>query len=63
MTFSSIDEVVAYVTDALGDFAEEYDVEAIARSVSEWQEGELRLAIEDPDERFWQIAEEHELSR
>ena len=61
MKFMTINDVEQYVSDALGEFASQYDTTAIAREISEWRDGELLLAIDDPDERFWDIAESHAL--
>lgn len=34
--YTSITEVIDYVGTALGDYAADHDVEAIARAISEW---------------------------
>lgn len=40
-TFTTINDVIDAVRDGLGEFADEFDCESIAREVSEWQDGKL----------------------
>lgn len=58
--FSTIGDAIAYVETALGDFAGDYDVEAIAREVTDWVDGRLTL-VRDGDE-FWAVVAEHDLT-
>ena len=56
-TFTTITEAIEYVETALADFASDYDVEAIAREVTDWVDGKLTLIAEDDE--FWTIVEGH----
>lgn len=58
--FSDMAEVVAYVETALGDVVGDYDVDAIAREVTDWVDGQLTL-VRDGDE-FWATCAEHDVS-
>lgn len=60
-TFSTINDVIDYVSTALGDYASDFDVDGIARDITDWRDGKLTLIIDDPDERFWEIAEQHRI--
>ena len=59
-TVTTITEVETFVYTALGeDWAQEYDVEAIARDLTSWEDGDL---VFDPDtDSFWDIVQAHEL--
>ena len=58
-TITTITEAETYVCTVLGDYAHEYDVEAIARDLTSWENGRLVLNI-DVDS-FWDIVHAHEL--
>lgn len=58
-TFATMTEAIEYVETALGDFADRFDAEAIAREVTDWIDGKLTLTT-DGDE-FWAVAERHDL--
>lgn len=58
-TYSSLDDVVTDIETALGDFAGDYDIRAIADDISYWHDGKLVADIEGPD--FWRIAVLHDL--
>ena len=62
ITFTTLPEVIDYVETALGEFASDYDVDAIAREISDWQGGKLVLTIDDPDDSFWEIAEKYDMT-
>ena len=58
--FSDMDEAVAYVETALGDSVADYDVESIAREVTDWVDGQLTLVRDGED--FWETVAEHDQS-
>lgn len=58
-TFATMTEAIEYVETALGDFADRFDAEAIAREVTDWQYGKLTLTAEGDE--FWAVAERHDL--
>jgi hypothetical protein len=50
-TYGDINDVInQYVCPALGDFAEDFDVEAIARTISRYDEGQGCLVVEEDGE-------------
>ena len=60
-TFATIAEAIDYVDEALSTsegYPEDYDMEAIAREVTEWRDGRLVL-VADGDE-FWAAAMRHD---
>ena len=57
-TFPTIADAIAYVETALGENAPDFDLETIAREVTEWKGGKLTL-IADDDE-FWGIVSKHD---
>jgi hypothetical protein len=60
ISFESITDAIAYVREALGTFADDFDCEAIARGAFDWYGGRLYL-IHDGDE-FWAIVARHDLT-
>lgn len=61
-TYTTIWDVVDYeVTPALGDFADCYDREAIARECWEYDE-ERRGFVEREGVDFWEVAARHDLT-
>lgn len=58
--FDKIGAVMEYVERALGEYAMDYDIEAIAREIAVWDGDNFVLGIEDPDDSFWEIAAKHE---
>ena len=59
-TFTNITEAAEYVETAIGsEFSHDYDLEAIAREVTDWQNGKLVLTAED--DAFWAIVSDHEI--
>ena len=62
-TFSTMGDAAEYVTTALGcEFADDYDVDAIAKEICEWRNGKLTLILDDDCELFWQIVSKHDMS-
>lgn len=57
---NKIDLINEYILPALGEWAESFDVDAIADELYEWVDGQLTLVRE---EKFWEIAGRHELGR
>ena len=57
-TFATITDVIDAITPALGDFANDYDIEGIAREISEWKDGKLVADLDRDD--FWDIAQRHD---
>lgn len=58
--FDTFGEVIDYVETALGEYANEHDVEAIADEVCEWTEihrGVYKITQDGPD--FWKAVERH----
>ncbi len=62
--YSSIDEAIAQVViPALGEFAADYDAEAIAREAFEGVEDGLSYYfVQREDVDFWEIAAKHDIS-
>lgn len=70
MIFSTIDHYIAQVVrPSLGEYADDYDVRAIAQEMTEWQDeitpsGDINLNhsgfIERKGINFWDIAAKHE---
>lgn len=58
--FTDMAEATAYVETALGESAADYDVDAIAREVTDWVDGQLTL-VRDGDE-FWAVVAAHDVS-
>lgn len=57
-TFTTITDVIEQIVlPSLGEYAADYDVEAIARDIYEWQDGQIVITAEGDD--FWEIAERH----
>lgn len=62
MKYYDLDEFAAReVAPALGTYADEYDVEAIAREVARFDGHFFRLRLDLDEEKFWEIVEKHEL--
>lgn len=59
-TFTTIADAIEYVTVALGEFVSDFDVEGIARDVTEWQDGEFVLVGDVED--FWNTVALYEIS-
>lgn len=57
-TFTTMQEAIEYVETALQDFQRDYDTEAIAREMTEWEDGKL-IMVADSNE-FWQIVMSNE---
>ena len=59
-TYSDITDVINYVVEpALGDFAADYDMQAIARDIMEWSDEEGAYVVDDDREDFYDIADAH----
>lgn len=58
--FATMDDAIAYVRESLGDFADDYDCEAIAREATDWHYGRLYLAYYDSE--YWAIVARHDIS-
>ena len=56
--FSTINDVINSVNEILGDYAGDFDVEGIAREVSERKDGRLVAHLDRDD--FWTIAQRHD---
>lgn len=59
MEITTINEAVTYVRQALGEWGPDYDVEAIARDLTAWDDGQL--IFEGDTARFWEVVAEHEV--
>lgn len=59
MEITTINEAITYTQQALGEWGADYDVEAIARDLTAWDDGQLIL--EGDTARFWEVAAEHEV--
>lgn len=57
--FSDMAEARAYVETALGEYAGDYDVDAIASDVTGWVDGQLALLCND--DFFWEVCARHDL--
>ena len=62
--FTTIQDAIDYeVEPALGEYASDYDVEAIAREFFDvYDEHDGFYASDDDDARFWAIVEKHDIS-
>lgn len=66
-TYTTIDDFKwAEIFPALGDFAQDFDVDAIAREASEYDASVggfyLRGDLECDDDAFWALCERHDIS-
>lgn len=71
--FTTIQDVINEITPAFGDYAADYDIDAIAREISDYrtdtdeQGNELLTTagfeIIAADDEFWAIAEKHEITK
>lgn len=69
--YTTITDYIAQVVNpALGEYADDYDVEAIAQDMTEWHDekdanGNILLnasgLVERDDVDFWEIAQKHEI--
>lgn len=60
MKYTSIQDVIDYeVVPALGEFADEYDVEEIAHELFEYVDGYFERRY---DVSFWEVAQAHDLT-
>ena len=70
-TYTTINDYIAQVVNhALGEYADDYDTEEIARDMTEWHDekdanGNILLnasgLVERDDADFWEIAQKHEI--
>ena len=70
-TYTTINDYLAQVVNpALGEYADDYDTEEIARDMTEWHDekdanGNILLnasgLVERDDADFWEIAQKHEI--
>lgn len=62
--YTTLGDVVAYeVIPALGDFADDYDAEAIAREAFEMKTDGLRCwYVQREGVDFWEIAQNHDIT-
>lgn len=58
--FTTIGDATKHVEEALGEYVADYDVEAIAREITDWVDGKLTLVVDD--DQFWSICAEHDIS-
>lgn len=64
-TFATITDAIEYVETVLGEYASDFDSEAIAREITDWVDGELTLTLDESDEsdeRFWEIVAKYDIS-
>lgn len=54
------DAIELLIYPALGDFVEDFDAEAIADEVLDYQDGGFVPAVDE--EEFWEIVQKHNLS-
>jgi len=54
------DAIELLILPALGDFVEDFDVEAIADEVLDYRDGGFTSVVDD--EEFWEIVQKHNLS-
>lgn len=60
MKYTSIQDVIDYeVVPALGEFADEYDVEEIARELFDYVDGYFE---QRDNVSFWEVAQAHDLT-
>ena len=54
-------DTIDHVTDALGDFAADFDIKAIAAECFDWdpKSDQYRLTVDD--KTFWTIVQAHEI--
>ncbi len=62
--YTTIDDYIAQVVrPSLGEYADDYDVRAIAQEMTEWQDHDnatFNGFVEREDVDFWDIAVKHE---
>lgn len=57
-TYTTAQDVIEQVViPSLGEYAADFDVEAIAADITEWIDGKLTVTAEGDD--FWTIAQRH----
>ena len=54
------DAIDQYIRPSLGDFAEDYDIDAIFDEAFRWRDGKLVLTI--PEEEYYEVVARHDLS-
>ena len=60
-TFTTIADAIYYVDMALSTsdgYPDDYDIEAIANDITDWQDGKLVLTAND-DDSFWNVVMSH----
>lgn len=61
--FNDMAEVTSYITSALGEFAEDFDVNAMASDCTEWKDGKLVFTFdEEAPGEFFAIAAKYDKS-
>lgn len=56
-TFSDMNDARDYVVRAIGEYAEFFDVDAIADEITEWRDGRLTML-----DGFWDVVARHDLT-
>ena len=54
------DAISQYIRPSLGDFAEDYDIDAIFDETFRWRDGKLVLTT--PEEEYYEVVARHDLS-
>lgn len=61
-TYGTIADAITDVETTLGEFAGDFDTEAIAREITEWVDGKLTANEKAEGEAFWEIVRAHDLT-
>lgn len=61
IVFNNFSEVVDYVLESLGSYSEDFDVEAIAREIYDWEDGKMVLTVTSTN-AFNEICQRHDIS-
>ena len=67
--FATIQDVIDYIAPAFGDFADDYDIDAIAREISDYRDGALVIVTDEDEDsagelpEFWAIAQKHNIAQ
>ena len=60
LIFTTINDVISDIAPALGDFADDFDIEAIAREAYTYDASLGGFVQVLTDEEFWECVESHE---
>lgn len=63
-TYSTRADLITYeIEPALGDYVEDYDIEALSYDVASYDVKTQRYEITVSDEEFWELVKHHDLNK